>query len=97
MLHQRMVQLGPWSYGSKYATHIWQGKFNCSASWGVHENVGRHLPIRNARRVKAKLVKDSQRICGEAVAATLVAGERGLVHHCYLVPETMKGGCTRGS
>jgi hypothetical protein len=63
----------------------------------VHDNVGGDLPIRNTRWVKAKLVKDSQSIRGEAIAATLVAGERGFVHHGHFVAETMKGGCTRGS
>jgi hypothetical protein len=97
MLHKRMIKLRPRSNGSKDAAYIGQGKFNCSASWGVHQNVRRDLPIRNTRWVKAKLVKDSQSICGEAVAATLVSGERGFIHHGYFVPESMKGGCTCGS
>jgi hypothetical protein len=97
MLHKRMIKLRPRSYGSKDAAHIGQGKFNCSSSWGVHQNIRHDLPIRNTRRVKAKPVKDSQGICGEAVAATLVSGERGFIHHGYFVPETMQSGCTCGS
>ena len=81
----------------RHRCNIWQGKFDYSASRGVHNNVRADLPIGNTAWVKAKLVKDSQSICGEAVAATLVSGERGFIHHGYFVPESMKGGCTCGS
>jgi hypothetical protein len=97
MLHKRMIKLRPRSNGGKDSTNIGQGKFNCSARWRVHDNIGGDLPIGNARWIKPKLVKDSQCIRGEAIATTLVAGERGFVHHGHVVPETMKGGCTRGS
>jgi len=63
----------------------------------VHNNIRGDLPIRNARWVKAKLVKDAKGIGGEAIAATLIAGEGGLIHHGHVVAEAMKGGCTRGS
>jgi hypothetical protein len=92
-----MVQLRPRSYGSKDTTDIWKRKFNYSTRWRVHDNIRGDLPIGNASWIKPKLVKDSQSIRGETIAATLVAGERGFVHHGHFVPETMKGGCTRGS
>jgi hypothetical protein len=97
MLHQRMIELRPWCNGSKDSTNIWQRKFNCSSSWGVHNNVRAHLPVGNSGRVKAKLVKDSQRVGGEPVATTLVTGECGLIHHCHIVAKAMKGGGTCGS
>jgi hypothetical protein len=97
MLHKRMIKLRSRSNGGKDSTNVGQDKFNCSARWRVHDNIRGDLPIGNASWIKPKLVKDSQSIRGETIAATLVAGERGFVHHGHFVPETMKGGCTRGS
>jgi len=97
VLHQCMIKLRTWGNGSKDTTNVWQGKFNCPASRGVHNNVRADLPIGNTAWVKAKLVKDSQCICGEPIAATLVSWERGFVHHCHVVTEAMKGGGTGSS
>jgi hypothetical protein len=63
----------------------------------VHDNVSGDLPIGHTGRVKAKLVKDSQCVCGEAIATTFVARERGFVHHSHVVTEAMQGGGTGSS
>jgi hypothetical protein len=97
MLHQRMIELRPRSYGSKDTTYIWQRKFDCSTRGRVHNNVRGDLPVGNARRVKTHLVKDAQGICGESIATTLVSWERSFIHHGHIVAKTMKGGCTCGS
>jgi hypothetical protein len=95
-VHQGGVELGAPGDRRVGAPTAGQREGDLVAGRAPHDDVVDRLPRGDRRRVQPQAVQQPQGSGGQAVAADLVPGEGGLVHHHDVAPAARQGDGRRG-